>query len=428
MRRVVLVVLLAALTLPAAVFATGTPPGGEEQTLRVAWWGNPTRDERTLAVIDMYMEMHPNVTIEPETVGWSGYWDRINTQVASGTMPDVMQHDYAYLLQFVDRNLMKDLSPYVSNRTIDLAGVDESFLSGGRVGGRLYGVSLGTNAVCMVYDPAMFRRAGVQPPSVDWTWGDFEEIALALANSIGVKSIPFFATDPKVGFENVIRQTGQSFFSRTGDSLGFSDPALLQEYFDVQLRLLDEGALIDPEVAFVPMTAAEGPLGQGDAWNEFLWSNQVISTVGEVGRPLDIALLPSIDNAKQPGTYLKPSMFFSIPASAVNPDEAASFIDFFVNDLGANDVLLGERGVPIVKTVRDHLKEQVDPVMSDIFDYISLVGNGHASPIDPPDPVGTGEVLKLFRDTTQEVLFGQLSSRAGAAKIIEGANSILADQ
>jgi len=151
-----LLVLGAVLMVPSIAWAGG---GSESKsgatTLRVAWWGNPTRDERTLKVIDMYQQKFPNVTIEPETVGWAGYWDRINTQVASGNMPDVMQHDYAYLLQFVGRDLMADLTPFVQQNTIDLSGVDESYLSGGRVGGKLYGVSLGTNAVCLVYDPAV---------------------------------------------------------------------------------------------------------------------------------------------------------------------------------------------------------------------------------------------------------------------------------
>ncbi|HUX20393.1 MAG TPA: extracellular solute-binding protein, partial [Spirochaetia bacterium] len=404
-KRVIFLVLAVAIILPSTIWATGqSETTGGKTTLRVAWWGNPTRDERTLKVIDMYQQKYPNVTIEPETVGWGGYWDRINTQVASGNMPDVMQHDYAYLLQFAGRDLMADMTPFVQDKTIDLTGVDESYLSGGRVNGKLYGISLGTNAVCLVYDPAVLQKAGVAEPTASWTWADFEAMAKKIYTATGVQTIPFFTTDPKVGFENWIRQTGKPFFNPNGKSLGFFDPAPLEEYFNIQLRLQKAGALVSPEVAFVNTTPQEGPLAKGNSWVDYVWSNQVVSTVDAAKRPLKIALLPKIAGAVRPGTYLKPSMFFSIPASSQNKVEAAKFVNYFLTDSDANKVLLGERGVPIIPGVRSQVKSAVDPVMQNVFDYIGLVGNGNASPIDPPDPAGTGEVLKMFRDTTQEVL------------------------
>jgi len=244
-------------------------------------------------------------------------------------------------------------------------------------------------------------------------------------SATGVQTIPFFTTDPKVGFENWIRQTGQPFFNPNGKSLGFTDPTPLEDYFNIQLRMLKAGVLLSPEVAFVTTTPQEAPLAKGTSWVEFLWSNQVVSTVDAAGGPLKTALLSKIAGAKRPGTYLKPSMFFSIPASSQNKSEAARFINCFLSDAEANKVLLGERGVPIISSVRTEVKNSVDPVMQGVFDYIGLVGNGNASPIDPPDPAGTGEVLKLFRNTTQEVLNGRISAKDGAAKIMQNANAIL---
>lgn len=418
-KTVAILVLLAAFILPAVTLAAA------DTALRVAWWGNPTRDERTLKVIDMFQAKYPNITIEPETVGWGGYWDRINTQVAAGTMPDVMQHDYAYLLQFVGRGLMADLSPFVNSKAINLDGVDEAFLSGGRVAGKLYGVSLGTNAVSLAYDPAVLQKAGVAEPKPTWTWADFESMARKIYAATKVQTLPFFTTDPKVGFENWIRQTGKPFFAPDGKSLGFTDPAPLEEYFAIQLRLLKAGALVKPETAFVTTTPQEDPFSKGNSWVQYVWSNQVVSTQAAANRPVKVALLPKIAAAKRPGTYLKPSMFFAIPASSKIQAEGARFINYFLSDLPANQVLLGERGVPIIPGVRGAVKEALDPSMQMVFDYIGLVGNKNASPIDPPDPAATGEILKLFRDTTQEVLTESLSPKDGAAKIMKLANEIL---
>lgn len=424
-KTVFLFLLCALMLVPTLVLAQGAVEETGESYMRLAWWGNPTRDERTIKVVNMYMEQHPNVKIETETTGWAGYWDKMNTQAAAGSLPDLMQHDYAYMLQWVGRNQLLDLTGYVDSGVIKLDKVAESALAGGRVNGKLYGINLGSNAVCLVYDPAVLATCGIaEPDSTTWTWADFEKIATEVYKKTGVQTIPFFTTDPKVGFDNMVRQTGASTYAKTGKGLGFADPTVLKEFFAIQLRLLKSGVLINPENAFVTVTPEEGDLAKGRTWVEFIWSNQLASTQSAAKRPLKMALLPKIANAKQPGTFLKPSMFFSIPATAENPKEAARFLNFFLNDIAANDILLGDRGVPVPSDVRAHMTEGASDINKTIFNFISLAAN-NSSAIDPPDPTNSGEFLKMFRDATQEILLGKISLDDGAVKIMAKGNEIL---
>ena len=422
-RNVLITAMVILMLLPGVLFAQAAAEETDSNTMRLAWWGNPTRDERTYKAVEMFEAKNPGVTIETETTGWSGYWDKMNTQAAAGSLPDLMQHDYAYMLQWVERNQLADLTPYVDKGIIDLSKINDSFLTGGRVDGKLYGISLGTNAVCLTYDPAVLKKAGIsQINSATWTWADFERIALQVYQKTGVQTMPFFTTDPKVGFDNMIRQTGASTYGDNG--LGFTDPAALREFYAIQLRLLDAGALIKPETAFVTVIPEEGAIAKGETWVEFIWSNQFVSTQAAAQRPLEIALLPNLKNAKAKGTFLKPSMFFSIPASAENPELAAKFLNYFVNDIKVNDMLMGERGVPIPDDVREHMSTMVDPINKQIFDYISLASK-NAGPIDAPDPAGSGEFLKMVRDVTQEILMKRVSLDEGVAKIMSRGNEIL---
>lgn len=423
---IILLLTLVLLITPTALFANGSAEDGSSE-MRIAWWGNPVRDEKTIAVSELYKEQNPGVTIELETTGWGGYWDKINTQAAAGSLPDIMQHDYAYMLQFVQRNLLTDLTPYVDSGVIDLSKVNDTFLSGGQVNGGLYGISLGTNAVCMVYDTKVLADAGISEiDSANWTWKDFEDIAVQVYEKTGVQTIPFFTTDPKVGFDNMIRQTGASTYAKDGSSLGFTDKSVLKEYFAIQLRLHEKGVLIDPSIAFVTVTAEEGQLAKGNTWCEFIWSNQLASTQASAPNPLKMALLPSITEAKQPGTFLKPSMFFAIPASAENPDEAAKFLNFFLTNGDANDILAAERGVPIPSDIRERLKADANDINKKVFNFISLAAD-NSSAIDPPDPKNAGEFLKVFRDTTQEILLGVISVDEGVDKIMNKGNDILSN-
>src|SRR5262245_8061638 len=79
-----------------------TIAGEEPVVLKVSWWGSPSRDQRTLAVMKMFTDLHPHITFAPEhyantqgtgTVG-KDYWPTLNAHAADGTLPDVMQHDY----------------------------------------------------------------------------------------------------------------------------------------------------------------------------------------------------------------------------------------------------------------------------------------------------------------------------------------------
>lgn len=397
-------------------------------TLRLGWWGNPTRDARTIKVVEMYMAKYPNVTIETETTGWVGYWDKLNTQSAAKNLPDIIQQDYAYITQYAGKELLLDLTPYVKSKKIDLTGVPDVFISGGKIENKLYGISLGSNAFAFIIDPAILKKAGLTLPKPSWTWIDFEKMAATVFTKTGAQVPVYCGTDPKQLFDNMLRQTGQSFFNtKDNSSLGFTDTKLLVEFYEQQLRLLKAGVMTKPDVSFMTVTPQESKLTKGEEWIGLgYWSNQVVMQQAAMNRPVSIVLLPKIANSKRPGTFLKPSMFFSVTKDSENKDEAVKFVNYFLNDIEANKVLLAERGIPIIPKVRDALKAMVDPVNKQIFEFIELVGNKNSSPIDPPDPAGAGEVLKVFRTIDQEVLYGTTSPKDAAVKFIKQANEILA--
>ena len=69
-----------------------TADGGSEQiTLRFSWWGGEERLAATLDVIKQFEELNPNIKIEPEYGSSDGYADKLATQLASGTAPDIIQ-------------------------------------------------------------------------------------------------------------------------------------------------------------------------------------------------------------------------------------------------------------------------------------------------------------------------------------------------
>ena len=153
------------------------------------------------------------------------------------------------------------------------------------------------------------------------------------------------------------------------------------------------------------------------------WSNQFLAVANLVkDRPLELFPLPGRNGNK--GLFLKPSMYFSIANSSKQKEEAAKFISFFVNDIEANKLIKGDRGVPVSSKVKDALKPLLSPNEVKIFDYVAWAEQ-NSSQMDPPNPVGSIEVEKLLKATSEQILYKKTSVEEAAAKFRKDANAVL---
>ncbi|MCL2834148.1 MAG: extracellular solute-binding protein [Treponema sp.] len=420
------------LVLPVFLFASG---GGQQSAgnqggyLRFAWWGNVTRDERTLKVNQLFMDKNPGVTIEAEPTEWGSYWTKLNTQAASGSLPDIMQQSVAYIEQYNDRNLLVDLNIPAQKGLIDFSQWTESSLGAGKLNGKLIALILGINAQGMGVDPAVLQQAGVTIDDTSWTWKDYENAAITIYQKTGIQTNPTTAVYQCI--ENISRQYGAPLYSLDKKSIGFTNNAAVlaqvKELFDMNLRLKAAGALYDPETAFLPgLSMEELGISKGKTWNEFYWSNQHVGVENASHRTLGYYMLPSVkgDKAAPFGTYLQPSCLLSMLTASKNQDLAAKFIDFFVNDIGANRILLAERGIPAPFNVRNDLAALVDPGTKYVFDYITKV-TPLTTTIDPPYPASSGETFDLMSSLLLQCLTGRISSDAAVAQLVQGSNAIL---
>ena len=420
--------VLAILMLTGLLFAAPSREAASGGELRFAWWGNPVRDERTEQLIELFERRNPGVIVEAEPTGWAGYWDRMNTLAAAGNLPDVMQQDISYIRQFTDRNQLEVLTPFVDRGLINLTHWDEGGLSAGVVNGKLVGLLLGTNAWAMLVDPAVIQRAGVTIDDTTWTWADYERIATQIHQRTGVQS--WAPATWRQTFEHIGRQMGTGFFTTDDRNLGISanQAALnaVRNYLEMELRLNAAGVMFDPEENFIQgLAMPEEPLARGRTWNNGAWSNQLGGHQSGAGRPLQMLMWPTVQGNRAPfGLYFRPSMYISMLASSQNKDLSARFIDFFVNDIEANRILMAERGVPIPTNVRNDLYPRVDAVQQDIFNYITKI-TPFISPTDLLPPPTAGEVEAALRAIVLQCMTGRLTVDAALQQMIQTAHQIM---
>jgi oligogalacturonide transport system substrate-binding protein len=164
---VILLMLILTLFLSAcsgkkdASTPAGSNDGVKKQvSLRMSWWGGETRHKATLKAIALYESLHPNVKIEGEYGGFDGYLEKLTTQLAGRTAPDIMQIDIAYLGPFFKQiDLFVD---FYTNKQVDITGFDQAFLKGlASPTGKLIGLPTGINAASFYINKTVADKVGI---------------------------------------------------------------------------------------------------------------------------------------------------------------------------------------------------------------------------------------------------------------------------
>ncbi len=398
--------------------------GGKDDkiTLRVAWWGGQPRHDYTMKVIEMYEKAHPNIEIEAEFANFDDYWKKLAPMAAANQLPDIIQMDTAYLSQYGEKGQLENLTKYTEDGTIDVSSIDENTISGGKIGDNLYGFNLGSNVLSVITNDDMLTDSGVELNDEAWTWDQFVQMATDVQ-----KSTDKYGTNgmnpADVFFPYYLRTQGERFYNEAGNGLAYKDDQLFVDYFNMQLDLVDAKAFPTPDVQAQVKGLEDDFIVKGNAAMTWNWSNQYLGFAQLTDSPLSLNLPP--EQADNTALFLKPSMYFSVPKSSEHKEEAAKFIDFFVNDVEANKLIKGDRGVPVSSKVMEAIKPELTEEETKIFEYVKMASQ-NASKADPPDPLGSAEVMKALKDVSEQILFKKITPDAGAKTFRTKAEEILA--
>ena len=81
----------------------------------------------------------------------------------------------------------------------------------------------------IIYDPAVFKKAGVAEPKINWTWDDYDNTVEQVYKATGVKSAPLFYGSIKTLWEYVERCAGKSMYNKDGTTLGFTSTKEIED-------------------------------------------------------------------------------------------------------------------------------------------------------------------------------------------------------
>lgn len=398
--------------------------------LVMAWWGNQTRNERTQKIIDLYSEQNPGVAIDGQFSEFNDYWQKLATAAAGHSMPDIVQMDYKYLNQYVTNGLLVDLTPYVEDGTIDTADCNQDVLNSGSVNGGLYALCNGINSPALLYNKTLLDENGITVKD-NMTLDEFIDVCKEVYEKTGYKTNLCYNQN----------EQWIEYFLRADDIVLYEDGKLggdsyepYADFFKLYEDGLKDGYVIDPSVFAERSIGSveQDPLVYGSSpetmsWCAFAYSNQLTATVSAAPEGTEIGLTtwPSADPKKS--DYLKPSQFFAISSDSKNPEEAAKILNFITNDVDCNNILLGERGIPLSTKIADAIAPKLDETTQKTITFANDVVSPNSSQINPPRANGANEVDELIKKLQEQVCYGQLSAEDAGKQLFEQGNQIMAE-
>ncbi|WP_258728775.1 ABC transporter substrate-binding protein [Bacillus atrophaeus] len=416
------------LTVVCAFVFSGCSSAGEEAsgkkediTLRIAWWGGQPRHDYTTKVIELYEKKNPHIHIEAEFANWDDYWKKLAPMSAAGQLPDVIQMDTAYLSQYGKKGQLEDLTPYTKDGTIDISSIKQNKMSGGMLDGKLYGFTLGVNVLSVIANDELLKETGVEIDSENWTWSDYEKLAYQVKEKTGVYGSNGMHP-PDIFFPYYLRTKGERFYKEDGTGLAYQDDQLFVDYFERQVRLVNQKTSPTPDESAQIKGMEDDFIVKNKSAATWNYSNQYAAFAQLTDAPLSLYLPP--EQMKEKALTLKPSMLFSVPKSSEHKKEAAKFIDFFINSEEANLLIKGERGVPVSDKVAEAIKPKLNEEETKIVEYVEAASK-NISKADPPEPVGSAEVIKLLKDTSDQILYQKVTPEKAAKTFRKQANDIL---
>jgi len=393
-----------ALGAAACIPGSGT---AQVKAVNVGQWGTAQRAELYKSALALFQTANPGVTTNLQFADLNSYLDRLTTQAASRSLPDVLWMRDSHIGLYGSSGALLDLNPYLG-KGLDTSTLTEAGVADGRVGKGLFALPSHYVGQAVITNGALLDQRKIDYTRVR-TWDDLA----ALARELTDPSRKFWGIgDPTVGttqrhLQAWIRQAGQELFTPDG-GLGFTTETMAAWFeFWVKLR---KDQVIPP--ADVQVQADNG----GMATNTLVTNQTAISLAStnaltQIQRltktPLQMYSVPETTGAAKDWWFFPP-ILLSVAANAKNPQLSVALVDFFVNSIPAGKITRLDQGAPSAAVVRDALVPELDPAEAAFVTQISREMTYPARPL-PVLPSASAAIITAQIEAGQQIAYERQS-------------------
>lgn len=424
MRHLRFVVTAAVVSAAALTLASCAGDGGSsgeydpeaDVTLTFAFWGNDDRADRYNQLIEAFQTEHPNITVNTTFTDFPSYWEKRQTEVAGGGLPDVFQFSDSYLRQYAEPGHVLDLGE-VSDY-IDFSTFDDALLGTGRLNDVQYSLPTGYSMWANFVNDDVLAEYDIAAPEGGSTFDAFDEWMAGVTDA--TDGTVYGGTDYTQRiqvFELVLRANGGNLYTEDGE-LGFTEDELRD--FWASGDDIRDGVTV-PQVELEAINPVSG-FGAGLTASEMSWSNFLGGYLADSGAESISIVAPPTAVEGSKDLYQQGGLQMAIASNTDHPEASAIFLDYVVNSPEAGEIFGTTLGFPASSSkLAGTTLEGVD---KQVADYIESVADrvGEA----PPVPViGYGSLEQTFWDLGKELGLGTITVDEAVDRFFTEADVIL---
>ncbi|MBO9689732.1 MAG: carbohydrate ABC transporter substrate-binding protein [Mitsuaria chitosanitabida] len=419
----------AALTAPALLRAED-----RHVVLRFAWWGGAGRHEATLKALALFERRHPGVKVKAEYMGFNGYLERLTTQIAGGSEPDVMQINWAWLAMFSKRgNGFADLRRHAE--LIDLSQLQADDIAYGDVAGKLNALPVSFSARVMLWNAAAFERAGLALPA---TWDELFAAGPVFKRVLGDDAYPLDGElyDMMLLSQAWVQQRhGMPYVDPAQPRVAMSEAAAL-DWVRVYKRLVTDH-VATPLPLRASLGGAEKPTEQQPDWvvgrwaGNYTWDSVIALRSSTLDKQQRLALgdFPTLPGALDSGMFGRPTVMYAVSRHAEKngrAEMAARLVNFLLTDREAAAILGRTRGLPSARGPYEQLKAAGALPPLEIAAHEQIRAQRASGRLKRPAPLFEHARLhKFMREVFETVAYGKTGDAEAARRLVVEGQALL---
>lgn len=385
---------------------------GLEGTIQFMHWGDDYERQMYENVINRYMELVPGVKVEQLYVP-GDYYTKLQTLAASNNMPDLYWVAESRTAEYSSTGYMMDLGPVIEKYPSLTNGYNETALLYGQYDGTQYSIPKDFTGYVMFINEDMFKEAGLEIPTSDWTMDDYLELAEKLTVKSGDRTVQYgtAVSNYRADWINFMGNFDAKWF-KDGKS-NISDPDALKG-LGYQVELVKNG------YAPTPGVTEEGEdrlfiTGQLAMYASGRWV--IPSFTEEIDFNWTAVEMPKGTTRVSP--FISANM--AISPSTKSPEAAENFLSFFLSEEGLSYTLAQNLSLPLYDNLLtdEYLAEPNDAFIA-CADYL-----GDQEQIDALLTGKWSEYNSIIYAELQLVFDGQKTLEQAAADIDKQANEKL---
>ena len=323
-------------------------------SMTISWWGGDSRHAAYQDAIKEFQAEHSNITVEPTFAAWSGWEEKMAAAFIAGNAQDVCQINWNWLYNYsADGSKFVDLNT-VSN-FLDLTQWDESAMDACYVANAQQCVPVSMTGRIFFWNMTTFNKAGIT--EVPKTLDDLKAAGKAFQEKLGNDYYPMHlgAYDRMILMVFYLESKyGKDWADSTTSTLNYTEDEIAEGLSFIK-SLVDDHVMMNLKDYY--SANSDTATHQSNEWitgkiaGIFEWD----SAASKYASALDddnkdgFTVGEEIKFGDYNGGFSKVSMGLAITKTCEHVAEAATLIQFLLNEEKGASIMGSECGIPASK-------------------------------------------------------------------------------